>query len=99
MLSSQSRRRTEKRDKDFAYIYDVATVTHGHWASVYAEIEALRQANHAWKRWVEKADRILEETFLSAAAFGPSAVEIIYEGDVRAATVQRVMSKFLEEVW
>lgn len=99
VLSSQSRGRTEKRDKDFAYIYDVATVTYGHWASIQAEIKSLRQANHAWKKWVEKATRILEETFLSAAAFGPNAVEVVYDGDVRAATVQRVMSRFLEQAW
>lgn len=99
LLCSQRRRKIEKRDKDFAYVYDVATVTYKQWASVRAEIEELSHVKHAWKKWIETATGILVEAFQPDSAVGPSVVELIYNGDVRAATIQRVVTRFLEDVW
>lgn len=99
ILCSQKRRSAEKRDKDFAYIYDVATLTHGRWPEVRTEIEDLRQEKRTWEKWIDNAAKILAEAFDSQSALGPNAVEVVYEGHVRADTVERVMDRFLKDVW
>lgn len=97
-LCSERRDSAEKRDKDLAYLFDVATLTHGQWTSVRRQVEELRKEGHVWSKWIDSAAKILDGAFGSSSAFGPPAVQRVYEGAVQANTVGRVMTRFLTEI-
>jgi hypothetical protein len=98
-LCSEKRKRLEKRDKDLAYLFDVATLTHRRWPKLREEVDDLRNKSSEWGKWVYRAAAILDDAFGSESAFGPSVVERIYEeGSVRASTVQRVMQQFIRAI-
>ncbi len=93
-LCSDRRGSREKRDKDLAYLYDVATLTHDQWSALREEIEGLRRASAVWAKWITTAAQILDEAFGSSTGFGSDAVQLVYEGAVQANTVARVMVRF-----
>ena len=98
-LCSDRRDRTEKRDKDLAYIFDVAMITHGSWPHIRREISELRRESDVWASWIDTAKQNLETAFVADHGFGPDAVERVYQGaSVRADTVKRVVRRFIEEV-
>lgn len=99
-LCSQKRDRLEKRDKDLAYIYDVATLTHLRWDEIREHIEELRVEGPCQESWWNEAADILEKAFITDTPFGPEAVAAVYENEqsVLASTVRHVVRRFLEGV-
>lgn len=98
-LCSERRDRTEKRNKDLAYIFDVVMLAHPDWGSMREEIDDLETESSEWSSWIEDALSILRDAFEGDAPPGPQRVESIYEDEssVRASTVERVMGRFVRE--
>jgi hypothetical protein len=100
-LCSERRTDSEKRDKDLAYIYDVATLSHGRWDELRADIQTLRDANSTWETWIADSKNILDDAFLSPSGDGPEAVARIYEDEpvtLNPEPIQRIISRFLRDI-
>ncbi|MFB6374121.1 MAG: GSU2403 family nucleotidyltransferase fold protein, partial [Bradymonadaceae bacterium] len=100
-LCSERRDEADKRDKDLAYIYDVATLSHGRWEEIRDEIEELRSTKSEWKSWIAKAGEILDDAFRAESGAGPEVVARVYEKattSVNPESVDRILSRFLREV-
>lgn len=99
VLCSEDRNSRDKRDKDLAYCYDVATLTHGNWDEIRSELSELETERGEWSKWIERVRTILKNAFLGENAFAPMAVERLYDdSSVRKETVERVMNQFIEEI-
>lgn len=99
VLCSEDRSSREKRDKDLAYCYDVATLTHENWNEIRSELSELEAERGLWSTWIERARTILENAFLGENASAPMAVERLYDDtSVQKGTVERVMEQFTAEI-
>jgi hypothetical protein len=100
LLCSEERESDEKRHKDLAYCYDLATLTHGDWAEMQAEIAELAAEKTVWSKWIDQAGDIIQDAFLADDASGAVLVSRVYgDESVRETTVDRVMEQFIESMW
>jgi len=98
------KRQPDKRDKDLAYIYDVATLTRTSWPDMAGAVVRLKSRGCFPAKWFTDARRTLARLFGSAAADGPLAVARIYQDAMGApaapseAAIHRVMELFLPAI-
>ena len=96
-------RAPEKRDKDLAYIYEVALLTRDRWDEVARSLVELRRRHPA--PWFSRARKLMEKLFASDTSDGPIAVARQYRGLVTKGgapserAVWTVVRGFTEAWW
>jgi hypothetical protein len=102
-LLSWEERSPAKRDKDAAYLHEVALTTRGGWTDIRRDVERIEASSHERGRWVARARQQMRVLFLASAADG--AVRVVRQCGVvpdPAARptedgVRRVMTRFAAE--
>jgi hypothetical protein len=97
LLVSQRRSDAAKRDKDLAYVYDLAVASHDHWQSIKDELDRLKAAKRIPAAWWLNVSKIATRNFNDATSDGPVSVARIYATigtTVSESNIQRVMARF-----
>ena len=95
------RRSAAKQLKDFAYVFEVATLWFHEVARVQEMAQSIASKSHEWSRWVEKSRRTLLNSFKDKDSDGPVSVERVLAATpgghlVSAATAAGVVSAFVQ---
>ncbi len=101
ILVSQKRRKAEKRDKDLAYLYDLAVGSRDDWITIQEAMAEIRQAKRFPASWWQAAQKIVAKVFGETASSGPIGVARIYSSigeSVSEPSVLRVMTSFFKEI-
>jgi hypothetical protein len=77
-ILARPERTPEKRDKDLAYVYEVALITRERWDEVGRAIADLRR--HYPASWFSRARRTMESLFAADSSDGPVVVARQYRG-------------------
>lgn len=97
LLVSQRRSDAAKRDKDLAYVYELAVASHDHWQSIKAELDRTKAAKRIPAAWWKNASKIATRNFGHASSDGPVSVARIYGtigATISESSIQRVMVRF-----
>ncbi len=73
-LVAELRSKPEKRDKDWAYFFDVAVICRPGWNEVAARVDAIEADNGEWARWVSRARGLATAAFANKHARGCAGV-------------------------
>lgn len=79
-LLARPSREPAKRDKDLAYIYEVALLTRERWHEVATVLEQLKNRSYEYETWLQKARQQFGTLFRDVASEGPIAVARTYRG-------------------
>jgi hypothetical protein len=102
-LLSWDERAAGKKDKDAAYLHEVAILTNGAWSGIDADVRRTEASTHERRRWVSKARKRMHDLFLSTDAEGPLRVVRQYERLADPGSrptedgVRRLMTRFADE--
>lgn len=96
-------RRSFKKNKDLAYIFDAVTIFRNSWPQMGQVANEVAKSAGNYKKWIARACRELKRLFASEQSEGPSAVQTVYTGAVGSSTplstlaIARVMNQFLDQ--
>lgn len=101
LLASARRSSHDKRDKDLAYIYDVALLTRSDWGSVASRVDSLRDAFPT--KWFDDASDLARGHFDGPDSVGPLAIaRVLKDHDPATAPTsegaQRVVRRFFRAI-
>lgn len=92
----------EKRDKDLAYLYDLAIVSQDEWGSLQERMADLEGQSPFPEAWWKDARKIIAKTFAHEASQGPIGIARIYSSigeTVSEEGVFQVMTGFFKQVF
>jgi hypothetical protein len=101
LLVSEKRAKREKRDKDLAYVYDVALVTQNDWDAITKRFKEIEGGNKYPAKWIKDARRIVSNNFRDETSDGPIVISRIYRSipvPVSESGVYRVMADFFHKI-
>ena len=101
LLVSEKPARREKRDKDLAYVYDVALVTQNDWGAVGKRLQQIEADKKYPAKWLEDARRIVSKRFKDETSDGPIVISRMYRSiavPVSEHGVYRVMADFFSRI-
>lgn len=101
LLVSKKRAKREKRDKDLAYVYDVALVTQNDWDAIARRLKQIEGGKKYPAKWLKDARRIVSNNFRDESSDGPIVISRIYRSiavPVSESGVYRVMADFFQKI-